>query len=455
MKIWDFLKNSMLKHPNQYICENDAKMNYDDIIVHSELFAEKLSSEKCCAIMCNSEMATAMAILACLAAGVTAVPLSLRYGEKHCKRIIEFIEPTALITDSNQELSVFRFDNSNYIQPSESPAFIMCTSGTTGHPKGVMLSNDNIITNISDISDYFDISEDDSILISRPLYHASVLTGEFFTSLLKGTKIRFVSENFNPISLIHTINKYSITTFCGTPTIFGTLSRYCRSPNSYIKNIGVSGECISSAIGDRMTKTFPDANIYHGYGLTEASPRVSYLPPPYFKEYSEYVGIPLKSVKVKIITNNGKVASPGEKGVLWVSGASIMLGYYKSMEQTNRVLNDGWLCTGDIASIDKSGFIKIFGRNDNMIIRAGVNIYPQEIEGILKNDTRVYDVYVYGIANERFGNEIAMKIAGNFKCVDEVRVLCQETLPSYQIPAHIELVKEISHTPTGKIARIC
>lgn len=129
-----------------------------------------------------------------------------------------------------------------------------------------------------------------------------------------------------------------------------------------------------------------------------------------------------------------------------------MLGYYAEKEKTQKVLKDGWLCTGDIACIGDSGFLKIKGRNDDLIIKAGMNIYPAEVEYELKRDSRVKEVLVYGF-DTISGKQIGMKIVGDFLSVDEVRKLCIEHLPLFQIPQVIELVDELPKNGSGKIIR--
>ena len=130
-----------------------------------------------------------MALLSCFAANTPAVPLSIKYGENHCKKIMDLIQPSCIITDTDGELQVVYLSYTDYKKMGPHPALIMCTSGTTGVPKGAMLSEKNIITNVKDIAEYFNIDNKDSILISRPLYHCAVLTGEFLVSLIKGVKI--------------------------------------------------------------------------------------------------------------------------------------------------------------------------------------------------------------------------------------------------------------------------
>ena len=452
MKLWEFLKTNMLKNPNQTICEDGAKMKFDDLVVFAEVFAKKLNGIKTCAIFCESEFSAAISLLACFAAGVTAVPLSRRYGEIHCKKIIEHISPQAIITDENGQLNITTY--CEQVDELEiKPALIMCTSGTTGTPKGAMLSEKNIITNTLDIADYFDISIKDTVLISRPIYHCAVLTGELLVGLIKGANIRFYSGTFNPALLLDMINKYDITTFCGTPTLISMLGRINKnSEKTSLKNICISGECLDKETGEIILKKFPKSKIYHVYGLTEASPRVCYLPPELFGEYPDCVGMPLKSVSLKIIDSSGNEIRDDREGILWIKGENVMQGYYKDSALTNQILKDGWLCTGDVAVKNDRGLIKIKGRKDDLIIKAGMNIYPSEIESVIKKDSRVSDVLVYGY-DTHYGKQIGMKVIGQFSSIADIKKLCVEKLPSFQVPTTIELVLEFDKNATGKKLR--
>lgn len=454
MNLWNYIKEKMLNRPEQRIYENKASLSFFDTVVWAQNFAQRLAGVKCCAILCASEMAESMSLLACFAADVTAVPLSMRYGEAHCNKILDTISPDAIIMDINGEISVYRFEDSRYVVPCEHPALIMCTSGTTGKPKGVMLSEENVIANVSDITDYFALDTTDTILISRPLYHCAVLTGEFLTAIVRGANIRFYSEQFNPAKMLELIKKYKITAFCGTPTLLSIMARFNRNGSAdTLRHICISGECMNAKVGLRIYDSFPSTcRIYHVYGLTEASPRISYLPPVFFSDYPDCVGIPLRSVCVRVINKTGKICRKNEEGILYVKGDNVMLGYYRESEKTDKVLKDGWLCTGDIAVINDAGFLKIKGRCDDMIIKSGMNVYPSEIEGVLRQDIRIKEVLAYGFQN-RFGTQIGLKVVGDFSSVNEVRQLCAKVLPSFQVPSVIELLDELPKNGSGKIVR--
>lgn len=454
MRLWMTVKEAMLKKPDQILIESNAAITYEECVVYAEHFSKQLKGVSSCAILCGSELSAALALLACFAAEVTAVPLSIRYGWQHCEKILDTISPEAVITDADGKLQVMFIEDARYAPPQEHPALIMCTSGTTGQPKGVMLSEQNVLANLYDICDYFDIKKEDAILIARPLYHCAVLTGEFLTALLKGCRICFYSGAFNPKVLLELLVDEKITTFCGTPTMLKVLASIKKEKKlPSLKNICISGECMSCAVGREILKGFPQASIYHVYGQTEASPRICYLPPEAFAHFSDYVGVPLKGVSYKIIKEDGTVAKKGEAGMLWISGDNVMLGYYNDPRRTAKVLQDQWLCTGDIATLNQKGYLKIKGRKDDLIIRAGMNIYPQEVEATLLKDPRVYEVLVYATEHPYLGTQLGMKVCGDFDNCDELRELCIELLPPFQIPILMELVDELPKNGSGKIIR--
>lgn len=454
MTLWEFLLNRTEKYSNHTVREAERTLTYRDFLNRAEDFGRKLKGESCCAVYCESELNSAIALLACFAQDVTAVPLSHRYGEAHCRKILDSISPSCVVTDVGDELYINKIFDSRYISPLQRPALIMCTSGTSGTPKGVMLSEENILTNVGDIESYFKINETDTILIARPLYHCAVLTGEFLVSLINGVNIEFMPAAFNPMYTVRSLRERGITVFCGTPTLLSVIAKYAKKSGKLsLKHVAVSGECMSAETGLSIAEGFGTAEIYHVYGLTEACPRVSFMPPEHFLKAPDRVGVPLKSVEIKILDNNGKQVPKGYRGLLWVRGDNVMQGYYNAPELTEKILRDGWLCTGDMASVDSNGWLKIHGRSDDMIIRAGMNIYPQEIEAEIRKDPRTKEVLVYGINDPKLGVFIGMNISGDYENVDAVHSLCKKILPPFQLPSVINIVGEIKKNGSGKIVR--
>ncbi len=453
MRLWEHIFGWLTQSPERRISEQDAGMTFEEIAVYAEAFGKNLTGEKCCAIVCKSELAGAVALLSCFAAGVTAVPVAYRYGDKLAKRVLHTVDPTCVISDTDGTLAVYRLTDSRYEEPDPHPALIMCTSGTTGTPKGVMLSESNIICNVRDICGYFRIGGNDTVLISRPLYHAAVLTGEFLTAIRQGADIRFYSGEYNPLNLLRLIEQYRITTLCQTPTLWDLLCLCTQGKRLPLRNLVVSGECLSGRVAKRLRNAFPGAKIYHVYGMTEASPRISCLPPDAFDGKNTSVGLPLDSVRCKVVDEYERELPPMRDGMLLVSGPNVMLGYFKDPALTKRVLKDGWLHTGDTACRDENGNLLIKGRRDEMINRAGMNIYPQEIEALLMEDRRTREAYVYQLRDFGLGVRLGLMIAGNFRSVDSVRNLCKKVLSPYQMPNEIRIVEEVPRNGFGKVIR--
>jgi acyl-CoA synthetase (AMP-forming)/AMP-acid ligase II len=275
-----------------------------------------------------------------------------------------------------------------------------------------------------------------------------------------GLNICFFDEKYNPSSIIDFIDKYSITVLCGTPTSFNHLALYYKRLNkkSTIRVIAISGECLSSATAWKIREIFENAEIYNVYGLTEAAPRVSYLPPERFDNYPESVGVPIDVARVRIVNNfvDRNDVKNYEIGYIIVQSLSIMKGYYRNRELSNAVVYEKWLNTGDLGYFDENGFLYIKSRADDMIIKAGMNIYPKEIENALKQLEYIDDLIAYGISSAT-GQTIAIDVVlsrGN-KEIDEKDLLntFSGILPAYQMPTCLNIVKKLEKNASGKTIR--
>ena len=456
--LWKFLKDQISQYGNCFIYEENNCITYSQLIAQAEKLAETLFQHHVYAVLCQSELNTAVSILACFAAEAIAVPLSPRYGKEHCNRIISTIQPSQIITDQSGNLQCitteFREDDAKTLCDV---CLILCTSGTTGIPKGAMITQENIKANLIDIKRYFNLSNQDKILIIRPLYHCAVLTGEFLISLMQGVEIHFYNKPFNPTVIMSYIFQNQVTVMGGTPTIFHylvhILKRASKKKNS-LHSIVISGECMSEEVAEELIEFLPKVQKYNVYGLTEASPRVTYLPPNDFKQCYLSVGKPLHSVEIKVVDCNGKILPAGVVGELWVKGPNVMIGYYRAPEITDLKLINGWLHTGDLAYLDNHGYLYIKGRKDNMIIRAGVNIYPQEIENILRKNKDIMEVLAYGFHDPIIGQGIGIKVVVDSDIgKKEIYQYCKNHLPNYELPNVIEIVEELPRNESGKLIR--
>lgn len=473
--MWNFLRPKFNQYNTAYFSDKERKFTYEEIknlaFDHGERLKDRLKPQSKCAILCEKGLNCSLGILACWYAEMIPIPLSINYGVNHCKKIIELTHPDILITDGDLEFLQFQYNllekkftgvtlNMKGEEELEDVGLIMCTSGTTGIPKGVLIENNALKQNVLRIAEYFDIDMDDTIMIARPLYHCAVLTGEFLIGLYNGLNIFFFDDKYNPGSVLQCAVKNKVTVLCGTPTLFSHLSACIRRNHikHSIKIIAISGECLNKKTALAIRNSFRETTIYNVYGLTEAAPRVSWLPPEDFDKYPESVGVALNGIKIKVVDEQGEEQSADTHGYVIVKTPCLMKGYYKNKIATQKVIIDGWLNTGDIGYKDKNGYLYILSRADDMIIKGGMNIYPKEIENQVSNIEQIEECVVYGKKtdiSETIAIDVVLKCYGD-KLVSqkELAALISNVLPPYQMPSEINVVEALKRNASGKVIRI-
>lgn len=478
--IWSFIQKQLLCHSESKLSDANQTIEYRELleraIVTGEHLREKLSEHAKCIILCKSDLNNAAALVACWCANLVPIPAAVNYGERHYQKILDLVKPDLIITDSEDinikgmnifQISVnryIRFENSGLKQNEnlKDAAVILCTSGTTGQPKGAVITKEGLIKNILHISEYLQTDSSDRIMIIRPLYHCAVLTGEFLLSLYKGTDIVFEGQKYNPLSVIGLIEKYNITVLGGTPTLFHhlTIGYHRLKKKSPLQTVVVSGECMTKKQAEKIRSCFKDTKIYSVYGLTEAAPRVSYLPPHLFDTHPESVGAALNETEIRIVESfeNLDCLPALETGLVVVKSPSIMKGYYNDEELTRKVLHKGWLNTGDIGYMDQNGLLYICSRADDMMIKAGMNIYPKEIETAIRTIPIVEDAVAYGVKDgDGITIGVNIKLDRNSHDINTdkktLMALFSGVLPEYQMPGIINIVEELEKTVSGKTIR--
>lgn len=418
MTLWQYLKTKMMSYGDRIAFANSG-VTYNDLVN-----INNLSSAESRLVLCEGESREqqALKILRCIAEGNVAVPITREYGKKnyeYIRRVVEKRTPYKRINDL---------------------AFLMFTSGTTGRPKGVMLTHENIISNLQYIETYFNLSEMKTICVARPLVHIAVLTGEILYALCCGLTIYFYEETFMPQRLITYFIQKKIDVFCATPTLYQMLALISKDKVFPIKVGVLSGEVLTARISKSITDSFPKTNFYNVYGLTEHSPRISALCPNDFVRKAGSVGKPIGDVQLKLVEEE-----------LWVKSSSVMRGYYLDNRNTREKLRDGWLCTGDKAHFDDEGYLYIDGRKDGMLIKAGINVYPEEIENVVNEIWGISDCLVSGEFTDT-GTVICMKYVGDLE-IKELRKKLVGRLNPNIVPSKIEKVGELARTVSGKKLR--
>lgn len=339
------------------------------------------------------------------------------------------------------------------------PLNIFYTSGTTGNPKGVVLSHFSTVNNALVSGERMEYDEDDRILLCLPLFHVIGFVLSTFAGLFCGASI-VIAERFETKKALSLISEECCTVFNGVPSMFqfmlsNDLSRYDLS--SLSKGF-IAGACCSNELMRRIMEDLGIETIANLYGQTEAIgiTQISSYDDLEYRLHS--IGRPLPGVMVKAVDiATGEEAEAGEKGELLVKSAYIMNGYYHNEEATsNTVDREGWLHTGDLVTINSEGFIYIEGRIKDIIIRGGENISPAEIEDVLKHYKGIFDAAVIAVPDELLGEEICAFIipsAGYTLNAEDIREYASHHLARYKIPRYFKFVKEFPVTSSGKIKK--
>ncbi|WP_158970827.1 AMP-binding protein [Chachezhania sediminis] len=334
---------------------------------------------------------------------------------------------------------------------------IQFTSGTTGHPKGATLSHYNVINNARFVTDRIKLTETDRLAIPVPLYHCFGMVMAVLGAVSKGAAMVFPGEAFEPAQTLDTVSAERCTALYGVPTMFvamlAELDAKPRELSSLRTGVMAGALCpveVMRQVNDRMHMS----EVTICYGMTETSPVSfqSFVDDPLVKR-CETVGRVHPHLEVKIVDAEGAIVPPGTQGELCTRGYSVMKGYWDEPERTAEAIRDGWMHTGDLAVLDDEGFCTITGRIKDMIIRGGENIYPREIEEFLIAHPHVRDVQVFGIPDDRFGEEVCawvIAVEGAGLTAEALRSHCTGQIAHFKVPRHIHLVEELPMTITGK-----
>lgn len=337
----------------------------------------------------------------------------------------------------------------------EDTAIILYTSGTTGKPKGAMLSYGNLYSNACDVADYLGINEDDRVITVLPMFHVFCLTVCLNAPLLNGGTL-YIIPQFSPKEVFHVARKYEITLFAGVPTMFNYLLQY---PEGNAEDFQSLRFCISggSAMPVALLKNFEEkfnVIVSEGYGLSEAAPVTCFNPIDRPRKPGS-IGKSIIHVENKVVNELGEEVPPGQVGELIVKGPNVMKGYYKLPEETSAALKDGWLYTGDLARMDDEGYFYIVDRKKDMVIVGGFNVYPREVEEVLFAHPEIAEVAVIGAPDPNLGEVIRCFVVAKRSSLTEEELIdyCKERLAKYKVPKSIDFMEELPKNTTGKILR--
>jgi long-chain acyl-CoA synthetase len=341
---------------------------------------------------------------------------------------------------------------------SKACAEIIFTSGSTGIPKGVMISHKNLIANTDSIITYLKLNQDDRMLVVLPFYYCYGLS-LLHTHLRVGGSIVLNNSFIFLGSIISNLIEYKCTGFAGVPSHFQILLR--KSDNFKttkfpdLKYVTQAGGKLAPIFIDEFRNSHPEITFIVMYGQTEATARLSYLPPELYETRKGSMGKGIPGVELKVINEKGERIKPGEIGEVIARGDNVMLGYFKDEEGTKNTIRDGWLYTGDIGTVDKDDYIFLTARKKEIIKVGGKRISPKEIEAVILELPEVVDCTIEGIEDELLGEALKATIVirpenGKDTMLDRIRQHCSRHLALYKVPQIFELKEQLVISATGK-----
>ncbi|RKX23124.1 MAG: AMP-dependent synthetase [Candidatus Zixiibacteriota bacterium] len=368
---------------------------------------------------------------------------------------IEFHSLSGINTDGwNESLSP---NDRNYSEKfSGELAAIFYTSGSTGTPKGVKLSHKNLLSNTYATVEYLELKPEDRIMVILPFYYIygnSLL----LTHIASGGTIVINNNFMYPELILDTMEKEKVTGFSGVPSNFMILlnkSTFSKRKLESLRYFTQAGGSMAPEIIKRLMKAFPNKQIFIMYGQTEASPRVTYLPPDRLSEKIGSIGIPIPGVDVRIMNEEGFEVPTGEVGELTVAGDNVMLGYWNKDDEENQVIKENRLYTGDFAKKDEDEYIYIIGRKKEIVKAAGNRVSTKEIEERILEHENVAEVAVLGVKDDILGEAVKAVVVLKEGCVGtsrDIQKFCREKLADFMVPKYIEFTDALPKHQSGKI----
>ncbi len=362
-------------------------------------------------------------------------------------------------TGDNQAYDAF-MEGSSTDEPAsevglEDPQVIMYTSGTTGAPKGALMSHRKTYWNTFNAELYFDMSHKDVMLIPMPLFHSGGLNVGMVPTLYKGATA-ILHGSFDPEKCCADIERYKVTMFGGVPTMFNMILRggYLEKYNlGSLRLLAAGGETVPLTLIQEYQKLgIPFIQLF---GQTETSIICSLSEADSVRKVGS-IGRPVFHIEAKIVNEQGEEAGPGEVGEIILSGPTLMNGYWNRPGATAETIRDGWLHTGDLAYRDEEGFLYFADRKKDMFISGGENVYPAEVENVLSSHPDIVEVAVVGVPDKTWGQvgqACIVPVEGRSISLEDMVTFCSDRLARYKIPKKVVSVKDMPRTASGKIRK--
>ncbi len=456
-------------------------------ISHRDLYAsafhiarwinKQVGTEKHIILLSHNNLFFLRTYLAIIKSGNICIPLDPGIEKENYRYIHDLTAPSLIFLtrevekrlELNSSLMVFpdTLPVNSEVQPPEAPggnfdrekcAEIIFTSGSTGKPKGVMISHKNLIANTSSIVKYLQLTPDDRMLVVLPFYYCYGLS-LLHTHLRVGGSIVFNNAFIFLGGVLKSLLDYKCTGFAGVPSHFQILLRksdsfkQTRFPD--LKYVTQAGGKLAPIFIDEFREAHPDVRFVVMYGQTEATARLSWLPPEVYDKRKGSMGRGIPDVELRVVNENGESIKPGETGEVIARGDNIMMGYFADEEGTKNAIRNGWLYTGDLGSVDEDGYIYLTARSKEIIKVRGKRISPKEIEAVILALPEVIDCTIEGVDDEIQGEMLKATVTVRKDSVglvtrDRLIQHCSQHLALFKVPQVYDLKDDLTISPTGK-----
>ena len=484
MNVVDYLLEKCQSLNKDFVVGTNETISYKDLVDKINILASyithKFGRGEEIMLLSENNLFFIISYLAIIKSGNVAILLETRISQSDLKSILDrcsingfFIQEKFkskltgsrnILTESvlanlteEREFLLGEINELNINTKEDDLALIIFTSGSTGSKKGVMLTHKNVRANTESIIEYLKLTENDRIEVVLPFFYCYGLS-LLHTHLRVGGSIVLNSSIFLG-SAIYEIPQYQCTGFAGVPATYQILinrTNFLVQDFQSIRYFAQAGGKLANKFITMITDAFPQKSFFVMYGATEATARLSYLPPHLIKKKLGSMGKGIPDVTLEVLDKNDRPIKSGEVGEITAKGKNIMVGYYKDPEGTNRVLKNGRYYTGDLATIDGDGFIYIVGRSSNIIKSAGYRISPQEIEDIVLSVNGVLSCIVVGLSDDIMGEAVVAVVETkepSEKLKNEIITTCNRLLPSYKVPKTVVFTRNFPLNSSGKLDR--
>jgi len=414
------------------------------------LVARGLGSGDRLAVVIPNRWQLVVAVLGGLKAGLIVAPLDPLLKREELAEILADLKPTLVLDDVAAESAEWTTR-----EAPTSAALVLYTSGSTGRPKGALLSHAAVeFAQRSWAGPVMALTTSDVVLAALPLSHSFGLNGALLAPLLAGATVRLV-ERFTPDGVADLLQREAITVFPGVATMFRRLLDLPEFAGGPRLRLAVSGAAPCPWDVAREWRARTGVRIVRGYGMTELFRPLSYLADDP-TDLPDAVGRAVPGVEARIVDEDGRTLAGGEVGELLIRTPAAMDAYLGAPDETRAVLAEGWFRTGDLATIDGDGWVRISGRKRERILRAGHSIFPPEIEAALLSHPDVVEAAVVGVPHAELGEEVAAFVVlrgGARATTNDLIAYCRERLAGYKYPRHVTLLASLPRSATGKVLK--